>query len=94
MNGPIDAENVEYHASPEGIVVDMTVLGYLRSSGYPVEDVKELHTVKREDSDTAHVVAKIETLNKPRDDPELDIVEDKCTIWVCDCWRYRRQEWQ
>jgi len=93
MNSPLDADNLEAHASPEGIIVDMTVLGYLRSSGYPVNEVRELYTVSREGSETGHLVAEIETLQKPRDDPELDVVSDKITIHVCDCWNFQASHW-
>jgi len=61
----------------------------MRDNGYPVDQIVETHTVKREDSETAHLVLKIETLSKPPTHPDSDVVADTMTLWVCDCWAWR-----
>jgi hypothetical protein len=86
MNGELS--NLEFYATPEGVVLDFDLLGVLRSNGYPLDGVKELHTVKRKQSERAHLVLQVETTTKPKDDPELDIVADRTQIWLCDCRDY------
>ena len=92
-NAPLNAENLDVYATKEGILLDTTVLGYLRSSGYNIEAVEELHTVVRDESDTGHTVMKLEVTTKPTDDPDFDAVADVADIWVCDCWNYLSEHW-
>lgn len=93
MRAPLNADNLEFAVSPEGIILDLTVLQYLREAGYNVEKVHSLHTVKRANSDTGHVVVEADVTTLPTDHPEFDAVEDVTTMFVCDCWDYLSNRW-
>lgn len=90
MNGELNADNLETRITEAGeVVVEPQYLAFMRDNGYPINGVKETHTVKREGSDTAHIVMKVLTLNKPTSHPESDAVADQLDLWVCDCWAWR-----
>jgi len=89
MNTELTAENLESHITPEGVLIDTTVMGYLRSNGYNIEDIHSLHVVERKESDTGHLVVESTVATKQRDDPEYDAVADKTEVHLCDCWAFR-----
>lgn len=91
MNGELNAENLEIELTPEGFLLVPKVYTWLQNEGYTVERIKETHSVQSEDSETAHIVAKIETYEKPKDHPKLDYVADRVDLWLCDCWHYRSE---
>jgi len=69
---------------------ELDVFNYLRTNGYPIDDILEGHavvSVKRQAENTGHLVLKIQTLSKPID--EADAIEDQTTEWVCDCKDYQ-----
>jgi len=86
----LDAENLTVETTADGrIVAEPSFVGYLREHGYPIDGVSDMTTVKRPDSDTAHLVCKVETLKHPTTHPDCDAVADTLTLPVCDCWSYR-----
>lgn len=90
MNRPLSAENLNVETTSDGrVVMEPQYLGYLRSNGFSILEVKETHVVASEDSDKAHIVQTVVTRRKPDDHPELDYVADKCELTVCDCWAFR-----
>ena len=92
MNGQLNADNLDVELTEDGrIVIEPNYLGFLRSQGHPIESIQEVHTVKRKDSDKAHIVAKVETFDKSKSNPDLDYVADKTSLWVCDCWSFRQK---
>jgi hypothetical protein len=86
----LTAENLNVETTDDGrIVAEVSFVGYLREHGYPIDGVSDPVTVERPDSDTAHLVYKIDTLDKPTDHPESDAVADAIKLPCCDCWSYR-----
>ena len=86
----LTAENLNVETTDDGrIVAEVSFVGYLREHGYPIDGVSDATVIQRPDSDTAHLVYKIDTLDKPTDHPESDAVVDQISIPVCDCWSYR-----
>jgi len=93
MKGPLDADNLDLGSTDDGTPTLLPkTLYFLQQENYAIDDVVESHVVKRDSSDTAHIVFKIETYDFRRKDPRLDAVEDQIDIWVCDCadFTYRR----
>lgn len=93
MQAPLTADNLDVSIGPQGIILDLQVFRYMRGCGYPVNGIEELNSVARNDSDTGHIVAKIETTKYPKDHPDLDVVEHQTTMWVCDCWDYLSEQY-
>jgi len=77
--------------TPEGVVLEPQYLGFLRSSGYQIEDIEERHTVASSDGEHAHLVYKVGTYPHPQDSPLLDVgdPEQQITTWVCSCPDFR-----
>jgi len=72
--------------TPHGaLVIEPGYLDYLRTNGYPIVGLKEVHSVESESREMGHVVALIETYDKPEDSPDLDIVADTVELWTCSC---------
>ena len=76
----------------DGLKIEPSYLDFLRSQGYTIDEVKDLKTVRRKDSETGHLVCKIQTYHFPMDSPQLDLEKHRCTVAVCDCpdFRYRK----
>jgi len=90
MNGPLNADNLNAKITEAGETnIEPNYLGFLRENGYSVDELLQAHTVKRSDSERAHLVLKVQTYTKPMDHPDLDVVTDKSPLWVCDCWNFR-----
>jgi len=69
------------------------VWNYWNAHGYPIESIKEAHSVVHEKpngENTAHVVVKVETLNKPLN--RADVAVDTIDLWACDCGRFQFHE--
>jgi len=88
----LNSDNLTVETTQDGVLqVEPGYIGFLRSQGYIVESIEELHCVPSEsETDKAHIVAEIATYEYPRDDPRLDYAEHKLTLRCCDCWRYRQ----
>jgi len=58
---------------------------YLKTQGYRVDAINNVQTVDSDSRDLTHLVAQIQTYDKPFNSPELDLVEDEITVPVCSC---------
>jgi hypothetical protein len=77
--------------SNQEMVVEPSFIGFLRNEGYTLDGIEELYSVPSEsEKGKSHLVGKVQTYKLPKDHPDLDIIEDQCSIWVCDCWSYRQ----
>ena len=86
----LNADNFESGVTDDGqIIAEPGYVGFLRSNGYTIESVEEIHTVASRSSEGSHIVVKITTYDKPKNHPELDIATDDISMWVCDCWAWR-----
>ena len=88
----LEAENltVRVNANQE-IVVEPSFIEFLRNEGYNIDGIEELRSVpSQSEKGKAYLVMQVQTYTKPKDHPELDIIEDKLTIPVCSCWSYRQ----
>jgi len=85
------AEHLETERTLDGqLVVEPSFVKYLRSQGYQVEGIEELHAVESEsDEEKGYAVAKVKTYLFPSDDPLLDVAEHGISIWTCSCWDFR-----
>lgn len=88
MNKPLDADNLHIELSSGGPILLPKALTYLQNAGYQVDELLEAHTVARSESERAHLILKIRTFDKTRDDPGLDVSVDSIETFVCDCWSY------
>lgn len=72
--------------------IEPAYLNFLRDNGYSVDELLEAHAVKRSESEVAHLVLKVQTYSKPMSHPELDLTEDRISLYCCDCsdFRYRK----
>lgn len=88
----LDSDNLTVETTDDGrIVCEPGYIAFIRSQGYIIESVEELHCVPSDsETDTAHIVAEIVTYQYPRDDPRLDYAEHKLTLRCCDCWKWRQ----
>ena len=74
------------HVTQDGrIVQEPGYIGYLREHGYTIEEVKESHSEDSNSRDLSHNIIKVVTYDKPKDHPQLDLVEDEIEVWVCSC---------
>jgi len=93
MKHNADNLTVELAQTQEGerIVVEPQYIEYLRSQGYTIKSVDELHTIASESHDgVGYVVMQVRTYAYPKGHPELDLVAHEIQIPVCDCWSYRQ----
>lgn len=78
--------NAEFGVSlDDRIIAEPGYLSYLREHGYNIEQIREAHVVESNSRDMAHFVTQIVTYDRPKDDPELDVIEDQTEIYVCSC---------
>ena len=80
---------VTIEATTEGVIIEPTYIGYLRSQGYNIDEIKDVQTVDSDSRDVTHVVMKVVTTDKPQGHPELDVVADKTEIAVCSCENFQ-----
>jgi len=89
---PIDLEQLaEGDSTSKPIELDVWSTWY--SHGFPVDEIVEAYCAVHEKvdaEDTAHIVTKVQTLEKPID--HADIVADSATRWACDCGRFQYHE--
>lgn len=93
MTGELTSEFVETGLTEDGqLVMEPGYINYLRSQGYLIDSVQEIHTADSSRDDMAHLVVKIGTFEYPKDHPALDYAEHSVSLWVCDCedFRYRQ----
>jgi len=88
----LNTNHVDIDATPEGIVVEPSYVGFLRSQGYNIDDVSDVRIVPSSSRDIAHVVMQIETTDKPPGHPESDIVADKTEIICCSCENFQYEQ--
>lgn len=89
MNGPLNAENLAAEIAENRVCIEPGYLEYLRGHGHNIETLNEAHTVKRKDSETAHLVLNVTVTTKPTTASDFDAVADKTDLWCCDCWSWR-----
>jgi len=58
---------------------------YLKTQGYRVDAINNVQTVDSSSRELSHVVAHIQTYDRPMGHSELDLVEDEITLPVCSC---------
>ena len=85
----LNTDQIDIEATTEGVIIEPTYLGYLRSQGYNIDEIKDVQTVGSESRDVTHLVMKVETTDKPQGHPELDVVADKTELRVCSCENYQ-----
>jgi len=87
-------DNLTREQTAEGLVLEPSYLGFLRSQGYTIREYVREFTVSSESRDASHLVMQVDTYLYPKDDPLLDIAnpEHQCTIWVCGCWDFRKNK--
>jgi len=93
MKHNADNLTVELAQTQEGerIVVEPQYIEYLRSQGYTIKSIDELHTVASESHDgVGYVVMQITTYKYPKGHPELDLVADELQLNACSCWSFRQ----
>lgn len=88
----LNTDTVDVASTRDGVVVEPSYLGYLRSHGYGINAVNDVRLVPSESRDIAHVVMEIETTDKPPEHPQSDVVADKTELRVCSCedWTYNQ----
>jgi len=75
----------------EGVILEPQYLGYCRSQGYQIDEIKERHTVPSSDGEHAHLVYKIGSYQYPKGSSLLDVAdpEQQIEVWVCSCADFR-----
>ena len=81
----LNTDQIDIEATPDGVMMQPSYVGFLRSQGYNIDDVSDVHVVPSESRDVAHVVMRVTTTDKPPGHPDSDIVADKTEIAVCSC---------
>jgi len=84
----LDAENLNLDVKDGRLVIEPQYVEYLREFDYRIEEIKELHVVESSSSDSGHIVAKIQTYDKP--EKASDYLDHSIDLWCCDCWAYRQ----
>jgi len=77
----------------EDTPIELDVFNYLRTNGYPVDELTEAHAIlnqKPDKDDTGHMVIQIQTLSKPLD--LADAATDQYEMWCCDCRGFQFHE--
>ena len=84
----LNTDQIDIEATPDGVLVEPSYVGFLRSQGYNIDDVSDVQIVPSSSRDVAHVVMRVTTTDKPPGHPESDIVADKLELPVCSCESY------
>lgn len=85
--------SAEVGSSLDGpITVEPGYVQYLRQNGYYIKGVREAHAIESNSRDLMHVVMLIETYDRTKDDPKLDLVDDSIDLWVCSCEDFQYNE--
>ena len=85
----LNTDQIDIEATTDGILVEPSYVGFLRSQGYNIDAVSDVQVVPSESRDVAHVVMKVTTTDKPPGHPDSDIVADKTEIAVCSCENFQ-----
>ena len=91
MNAPLKADNLNVEYTEHGLRVEPAYLSYLRSHDYIIERVHSVQVVHRKESETAHLVCKVDTYHFPKTDSKLDVALHRTTQPMCDCWKFRQE---
>jgi len=85
------ADNLEVSTTMDGRpVFEIQYITFLRENGFTIDGFNDPRVIQSEsDESKAYLVGKLETYTKPKDHPDLDVIEDQCEIVVCSCWSYR-----
>jgi len=67
------------------VTVEIPWVEFLKTQGYRVDAINNVQTVDSGSRDMTHLVAQIQTYDKPFNSAELDLVEDEITVPVCSC---------
>ena len=84
----LDAENLNLDVKDGRLVIEPQYVEYLREFDYRIEEINELRAVESSSSDSGHIVAKIQTYDKP--EKASDYLDHSIDLWCCDCWAYRQ----
>ena len=88
----LNTDQIDIEATPDGVMIQPSYVGFLRSQGYNIDDVSDVRVVPSSSRDVAHVVMKVTTTDKPPGHPDSDIVADKLELLVCSCESYTYNE--
>jgi hypothetical protein len=84
---------VEIRNTPEGVIMQPSYVGYLKSSGYQIREINDTHTVQSSSGDCSYLVWNIGTYPFPANSSLLDVADEnqQIDLWVCSCpqWRFR-----
>jgi len=85
------ADNLEVSTTMDGRpVFEIQYITFLRENGFTIDGFNDPRVIQSEsDESKAYLVGKVQTYTKPKDHPELDVIEDQCIIPVCSCWSFR-----
>lgn len=72
----LNAENLNAEIKNSRASIEPGYLEFLRDNDIGISELLEAHTVKRSESDTAHVVLKVQ-------------LENGTELNCCDCWSFR-----
>jgi len=88
----LESDNLEITTNGYGeIMVEPQYIQFIRENGFTIDGIEDVRVIPSEsDKEKAYFVAKVETYRKPKDHPELDVIEDQITLPVCSCWAYRQ----
>lgn len=78
------------NSDSQQLPIEFDVWSYWYEHGFPVDSVIEAHSAvsrKSNEENSGHVVAKVETLEKPLE--RADAAVDDTTVWCCDCKGYQ-----
>jgi DNA-binding transcriptional MerR regulator len=88
----LEAENLKVSiTNAQELIIEPQYVKFLRENGFTIDGIENLHAIPSEsDKEQAYLVGQIQTYTKPKDHPELDVIEDQITIPCCSCWSYRQ----
>ena len=86
----LHTEHIRIDSQPDGqIIIEPDYLDFLRTEGYTIEEINEIHVEESNSRDKAHLVLSVDTYEYPVNNPELDFEAHRTTLWVCSCEDYR-----
>ena len=71
------------------IILEPEYIAFLRSNGYPINEVVEITEAESESRDMTHLIYTVKTTEYPEGHPELDVVAHETEIKVCTCEDFR-----
>jgi len=88
----LDTDQIDIEATTDGIMLEPSYVGFLRSQGYNIDGVSDVHVAPSESRDVAHVVMRVTTTDKPTGHPESDVIADMTEIAVCSCENFQYRQ--